>query len=86
MRKVEPCKSSGSSSNRIAVRHPHPLGALGKRVPACLKLPKTMTSLFEGQINWMTNKYADYLFSLSNKKLYNQQGFVLSVCIPDTGL
>lgn len=49
-----PCwRKSASSSNRRAVRQPHPLGAFGRRVPVCLKLPNTITSLFDGHINWI---------------------------------
>lgn len=50
-RKAPFWRRSGSSSNKRAVRQPHPFGAFGKRVPLCLKLPKTMTSLFDGQIS-----------------------------------
>jgi hypothetical protein len=50
-RKVPFWSRSASSSNKRAVRQPHPFGAFGKRVPACLKLPNSMTSRFDGQIN-----------------------------------
>lgn len=38
------------------MRHPHPLGALGRRVPLCLKLPNNITSLFDGQISYKNNE------------------------------
>lgn len=51
-RRDPPWSRSGSSSNSRAVRQPQPFGALGSNVPESLKLPKTITSLFEGQISW----------------------------------
>lgn len=44
-------RRSASSSNNRAVRQPQPFGAFGKSVPVCLKLPNTMTSLFDGHIS-----------------------------------
>ncbi len=58
-------RRSPSSSNKRAVRHPHPLGpAFGKRVPVCFKLPNTVTSLFDGQLNYKPKhktKIHDYI-------------------------
>ncbi|MFS7928489.1 hypothetical protein Hanom_Chr04g00321371 [Helianthus anomalus] len=56
------CKSSPSSSNNSAVRQPHPFGALGNRVPGCLKLPNTITSLFDGQISCKSLKKKQIIF------------------------
>lgn len=50
-------RRSASSSNNKAVRQPQPLGALGKGMPVCLKRPNTITSLFDGQINWIVIAY-----------------------------
>lgn len=50
-------RRSASSSNNKAVRQPQPLGAFGKGMPVCLKRPNTITSLFDGQINWIVMAY-----------------------------
>lgn len=51
IRKAPFWRRSLSSSNNKAVRQPHPLGAFGRSVPVCFKLPNNITSLLDGQIS-----------------------------------